>query len=191
MSEGICTIWRLERDYDSRREHSITPPTGSDGKMIDFYSHGVVHGELRCPGAKPLPDAWITAKTLLVNEVVRRMLEQHRLPPCTRFVPLSVYRGDLQFEAMYAVMEGDRYRVLDLVRSPHTCYPSTNVLWKVERWILDGSRLPGAKLFQADRSEWFAAQALKDDFEKHGVVGLKFAPCEVILDVSGKSAANG
>lgn len=172
-------IFRLAPDYHPDRTIFESPAVTQDGLRLKHWDRNVKKGTLRYEGSKPLPDASMVGKTILFNANVRELAATMRIPSNILWVPVDLFNKQQHVSTWWTAICTDTVRVLDLDRSPHTVYPSSRVLSKVERWVIDPDRLPDADLFVGELAEWLVTSRFQEAFARSGFVGLTFLPCEM------------
>jgi hypothetical protein len=172
-------FYRLTRRYEDDLAAFNASPALPEGKRLKVYDPNVTNGVLRFTDSRRVPDAWLEAGVLMLNEQLRdHVLASLRISPTVRWVPIALERSGRNVGELWAPLTEEEHSVLDRARAEFTCYPGKTVIATVEKWVLDPASYPGYDLFRGDLGEWFASSAFKTHFEASGCIGLVFLECE-------------
>ena len=100
------------------------------------------------------------------------------IDPAVYRLPLYVTsrRGGPVRRRYFILWATQRRHVLNLARAEVTLFPGTDVIQKVNRWVLDPAETPDFDLFATPYFEWIASARLKDLVERERFSGFSFVP---------------
>lgn len=101
--------------------------------------------------------------------------------PTIRWVPMEVlYRKTNKKLADYWLLRDyQTHFTFDYAHSDYTFIPKTEVIRKVEHYVLDGLKLPPYDFYWDGVLRWFCTPRFKELVESAGLTGFKFEPTPV------------
>jgi hypothetical protein len=116
---------------------------------------------------------------LLFSDRAKTVCTQFHIQKEVVWSPVEITYRDKRKDSYWAITCSSRGRDgLDLDRSELTWDSSRKIIFSIDRWVLDGKRLPNLDLFLLEE-HWIVSAAFRDAFVAEGLTGAVFHPCEV------------
>jgi len=129
---------------------------------------------------RPLAD-WISivGGWLALSEKASGVFRDFKVCESVQWVPLTVHdRREKPLTEGTLFYGFKRWEILDLVKSEYTYYPETDVIHKVQKWVLCDEEIPPLDAFRLRQHHWVISASLHDAIISADLTGFSFLATE-------------
>jgi len=181
---SLSHYYLLDKVADSRFAWVKNGLFDQNGEAMDFLAEDLEWASATVGSRGSLPDCLFVVGPVgrvISDRAAKVFRAEARCCEQFQWVPVRLLRGRAKTRVgdYWLLHQGKEYVVLDYALSDLVFMEGTDVIRRVDRWVLDGRILPALDLFRDDGTAWIATEAVKQLVETHELTGFQFTAVEV------------